>query len=251
MKQKSINEQNWPYATLEKFGLTREMIEDLPMAALVDIASGHPSPVLPISVIDENGEVLNSRSRFAFVELSEDSVEAVFYPVLREAKLDNYTQEERKELNKGKAILTDIVLPDGKIGKGYVQIDMETNQLMSVPQSVIKNNLELCVKSYGFPSDKVEEAIDGHLASDGGDNWKSTLGVDLNEKCGIRLCDGDEQAWLKERKREWNKFTFGCYGCWVMDDNGNLDYVREEDYTEELWDEQRKAGQRNMVSMHK
>lgn len=26
----------------------------------------------------------------------------------------------------------------------------------------------------------------------------------------------------------------GVYGCWVMDDDGNLDYVLEEEYTEEL-----------------
>jgi hypothetical protein len=29
-----------------------------------------------------------------------------------------------------------------------------------------------------------------------------------------------------------------------MDDNGNLDYVSEEDYTEELWNEQKKQGMR-------
>ena len=41
----------------------------------------------------------------------------------------------------------------------------------------------------------------------------------------------------KSRPKEWDKYTFGCYGCWVMDDDGNLDYVSEDDYTEELWNE--------------
>ena len=53
-------------------------------------------------------------------------------------------------------------------------------------------------------------------------------------------------------KREWDKYTFGCYGCWVMDDDGNLDYVPEEEYTEELWNEQKKSGERNRAAgLHK
>ena len=37
-----------------------------------------------------------------------------------------------------------------------------------------------------------------------------------------------------------------------MDNDGNLDYVREEDFTEELWEEQRKSAQRNVSSsLHK
>ena len=49
-----------------------------------------------------------------------------------------------------------------------------------------------------------------------------------------------------------DKYTFGCYGCWVMDDDGNLDYVPEEEYTEELWNEQKKSGERNRAAgIHK
>ena len=43
--------------------------------------------------------------------------------------------------------------------------------------------------------------------------------------------------------------TFGIYGCWVMGEDGNLDYVKEEDYTDELWNEQKKAGLRSMGHM--
>ena len=64
-----------------------------------------------------------------------------------------------------------------------------------------------------------------------------TVGIDLNESTGIRLCQGDDRKWQEQTKREWDKYTFGCYGCWVMDDDGNLDYVSEDDYTEELWNE--------------
>ena len=37
-----------------------------------------------------------------------------------------------------------------------------------------------------------------------------------------------------------------------MDEDGNLDYVPEEEYTEELWNEQKKSGERNRAAaLHK
>ena len=79
-----------------------------------------------------------------------------------------------------------------------------------------------------------------------------TVGIDLTTPTGIRFCDGDGQKWKERDKREWDKYTFGCYGCWVMDNDGNLDYVPEEEYTEELWNEQKKSGERNRAaSLHK
>ena len=39
----------------------------------------------------------------------------------------------------------------------------------------------------------------------------------------------------------------------MMDGGGNLDYVPEEEYTEELWNEQKKSGERNRAAaaLHK
>ena len=50
MKRNSFEESEVPYQTLAKFGLTHEMIEDLPMHALDDISNGRPSPLLPVSM---------------------------------------------------------------------------------------------------------------------------------------------------------------------------------------------------------
>lgn len=60
-----------PYETLAKFGLTREMIEDLPMHVLEDIGQGRRSPVLPIQVEDENENIIKSHTRFAFVRMED------------------------------------------------------------------------------------------------------------------------------------------------------------------------------------
>ena len=61
-----------PYPTLARFGLTQEMIEDLPMRVLDEICDGRHSPVLPVRVRDEKGELIESRSRFALVRRDDD-----------------------------------------------------------------------------------------------------------------------------------------------------------------------------------
>ena len=45
-----------PYSTLERFGLTQEMIDDLPTDVLQNIYNGHRSPTLPVRIIAEDGE---------------------------------------------------------------------------------------------------------------------------------------------------------------------------------------------------
>lgn len=50
MKQVRFEFEELPYDTLSQFGLSQEMIEDLPMHALEEISHGRHSPVLPIKV---------------------------------------------------------------------------------------------------------------------------------------------------------------------------------------------------------
>ena len=69
MKKVQIEFDELPFPTLERFGLTREMIEDLPMRVLDDICDGRHSPVLPVRVTDEHGGQIESRSRFAFIRM--------------------------------------------------------------------------------------------------------------------------------------------------------------------------------------
>jgi hypothetical protein len=63
MKKEQFEFNELPYPTLARFGLTQEMIEDLPLCILKEIGKGGYSPVLPMRVTNENGEVIESRSR--------------------------------------------------------------------------------------------------------------------------------------------------------------------------------------------
>ena len=216
MKQEHFEFNELPYQTLERFGLTQEMIEDLPMRVLEDIGRGGYSPVLPVRVTDENGETIESRSRFAFIRMDSGAVDVVFYPALKSSPLERYDGNQQKQLQEGKTIIADVEMADGR---GTVEVNgMQHGEPLTV-------------------------AVEGEPV---------TVGIDLHNKTGIRFCAGDAQKWKEQPKREWDKYTFGCYGCWVMDDDGNLDYVPEEEYTEELWNEQKKSGERNRAAgLHK
>ncbi|MBR4226490.1 MAG: DUF4099 domain-containing protein, partial [Candidatus Methanomethylophilaceae archaeon] len=48
MRQFEFKEEEIPYAVLEQFGLSQEMVEDLSTEAYEDILRGRRSPVLPI-----------------------------------------------------------------------------------------------------------------------------------------------------------------------------------------------------------
>ena len=62
-----FEESEIPYGTLERFGLTQDMVEDLPVDVLQNIHNGRRSPVLPIAITTEDGETETARTRFSLV----------------------------------------------------------------------------------------------------------------------------------------------------------------------------------------
>ena len=228
MKRNSFEESEVPYQTLAKFGLTHEMIEDLPMHALDDISNGRPSPVLPVSMEVNEGYRIKSRTRFALVRMADGNVDVMFYPVLKYAPLDNFTKEQQELLKQGKAVVADVDMP-----------------VMAVPTPVIGRNLQVLSDELSLGGTELKSIQNGEALTFAVEDEPVTVGIDLKSDTGIRFANGDGEQWRKEGKREWNKYTFGIYGCWVMDDDGNLDYVPEEEYTEELWNEQKKAAGRH------
>lgn len=252
MKQVRFEFEELPYDTLSQFGLTQEMIEDLPMQTLEELSHGRHSPVLPIKVNDDNGNTVTERCRFAFVRKENGEADVIFFPVLKKSPLEKYNEEQKKQLQSGKTILADSVTANGRKTKVFVQIDTKTNQVMSVPTQVIVRNLQVLAEELKLSNAEIKVMQHGEPLTFVMEDEPVTVGIDLNEKNGIRFSQGDSQKWNEHTKREWDKYTFGCYGCWVMDDDGCLDYVPEEQYTEELWNEQKKSAQRNMgAGLHK
>ena len=236
-----------PYGTLERFGLTQENIEDLPVDVLQNIYNGRLSPVLPIIITTEDGETETARTRFSLERTSEGGVDVLFYPKLDEYDLNLFNEQQKQRLLEGKAIIGYLESNEENKeagGKRFFLIDPESKQVLCVPMPVIGRDMQYVADRYHLTGAEMQTLQNGDALSILNDEDEEiTMGIDLNSKTGIRFAAGDKQTWKREAKREWDKYNFGAFGCWVAE-GGNLDYVHEEDYSEEMWQEQKKVGMR-------
>ena len=108
MIRNSFKEEEMPYEVLETFGLTREMIEDLPLRILQPISIGRRSPVLPIQVKDNQGNIIKSRTRFSLIRNEDGKVDVLFYPQLQQSNLSQFSEDKRNKLLSGKAIIDEM-----------------------------------------------------------------------------------------------------------------------------------------------
>lgn len=246
MDRYRFSDEEVPYATLELFGLTREMIGDLPLSVLQAIYSGRRSPVLPIRVNDTKGNIICCRTRFSLVRLEDGTADVLFYPVLVESRLERFSEEQQQRLLEGKAIVATLQDATGKQVQAFHQIDPGTRQILSVPTPVIGRNLQVIADEFRLSNAEINCLQGGDPLTIAEGDGLLTIGIDLNEPAGILVCEGDSVQWQRTSKKEWEKYNFGCFGCWVADETGNFDYVHEDDYTEEMWNELKKNSQRKM-----
>lgn len=184
MRMNHFELEELPYPVLSKFGLTREMIEDLPMRILKEICNGRHSPVLPVRVTDENGQTAESRTRFACIRKEDGTTDVVFYPVLKSSPLEQYTPEQQKELTEGKAIIADVIQSDSRHGKAFVQIDPETKQVMSVPTPIIGRNLQVLAEELRLGAVEIKSMQHGDPLTLLVNDDTVTVGIDLTTPTG-------------------------------------------------------------------
>lgn len=243
MNRNRFSDAEIPYKILHKFGLTQEMIGDLPTHALSQIAEGYRSPVLPIKFTDEQGNIYRSRTRFSLYRTEDNRVDVLFYPQLQQACLDKFSEENRNKLQCDKAVIDTMTTADGKDIQAFLQIDKGTQQVIYIPTPVIGRNLQVIAYEFHLSNAELNCLRNGNPLTILADDDTITVGVDLNEPTGIRICAGDERKWSAEVKKDWEKYNYGCFGCWTMNEEGNLDYTPEEAYTDEMWEEMRRKGE--------
>lgn len=244
MNRNRFSDTEIPSNILLRFGLTPEMIGDLPTHALSQIAEGHCSPVLPIEFTDEKGNTYKSRTRFSLYRTEDNRVDVLFYPQLQQARLEKFSEENRDKLQSDKAVIDTMTTADGKDMQAFLQIDKGTQQILYVPTPVIGRNLQVIADEFHLSNAELNCLRNGNPLTILSSDDTITVGVDLNESTGIRISAGDERKWNAEVKKDWEKYNYGCFGCWTMDEEGNLDYTPEEAYTDEMWEEMRRKGEK-------
>ncbi len=273
MSIKIFKEKDIPYEKLEKVGLTRQMIEDLPEDTQTRILSGQLSPVLPLSITADDGQEYEGRGRFSLYMRDDGEVGLKIHPVLKPigetmqvAYLDaetgrmgyreipaeeRYSQDVIDRLKEGGVVPDYMYDAEGKRYKAFIQLDTETNEIIGVPSQQISHNLQKVSLELNLTSSEDICLQKGNLVSyTNDDDEMITVGLDLNSPTGVRFAIGDERKWNDERKRDWDKYELGINGCWMTDDEGNLQYVSEDEFDDyDIWNEvekqreQKKQGQ--------
>lgn len=238
-----FEDEEMPYEVLNCFGLSQEMIEDLPQNVLSGIRDGCRSPVLPICYTCEDGAKVFDRARFSLFRDNETGeVKVMFYPKQTRLTLDMFNEAEQTMLRDGKAIIGITTTEDGREVQSFYQLDADTMQVLSVPTPVIGNNLQVLADFFQLSSAELTCLKNGEPLTIADENDEVTFGIDLNDPKGFRHCMGNAQKWREQASQAMDTYTFGIFGCWVKDDDGNLDYVPEDEYTEAMWEAQKRIG---------
>ena len=245
MQEKRFHREDYPPDILSEFGLTEEMIYDLPDFVHESIEMGGKSPLLPITIQQPFGET-QFYAKFCLFE-TENGMDVLFFPKLKSINLDQFAEHDKKLLLAGKVIVADIEDrkedADGvepRIIKAFVQIDKDTNDVLYAPTQVIGRNLSAIAGEYDLDGEQLQRFWKGELVTiteshDQGIDEPVTIGVDLFSDKGVVVIPGTADLWENIVRRTMPEYSFGNDGCWV-NRQGQLQYVPEDEFTKEIYD---------------
>ena len=154
-KVERFQDSEIPYELLASFGLTQEMVEDLPMKVLEQLLSGQRTPLLPISIQDSEGKAGNYLARLSLVSV-EDGIDVMLMPYKESTLLEEFDKQQQSILKNGSALYSE---QDAL----YYQLDASTHQIMSMPSHVIEHNIKVLGKSIDMVSSDVEQLMHGEI----------------------------------------------------------------------------------------
>ena len=245
MQEKRFHREDYPLDILSEFGLTEEMIYDLPDFVHENIEMGGKSPLLPITIQQPFGET-QLYAKFCLFE-TENGMDVLFFPKLKSINLDQFAEHNKKLLLAGKVIVADIEDPkddtDGEEPhtiKAFVQIDKDTNDVLYAPTQVIGRNLSAIAGEYDLDGEQLQRFWKGELvtiteSNDQGIDEPVTIGVDLFSDKGVVVIPGTADLWENIVRRTMPEYSFGNDGCWV-NRQGQLQYVPDDEFTKEIYD---------------
>lgn len=244
MQEKKFHRDDYPIEILAEFGLTEEMIYDLPDFVHQTIEMGGKSPLLPIRIEQPFGET-HAYAKFCLTD-TDNGIDVLFFPKLKSINLDQFTELEKKMLLEGKVIVADI--DDGKseesdepqLIKAFVQIDKDTNDVVYTPTQAIGRNLSAVAREYALEGMELQQFWVGKLVTAQESNGQGgtepvTIGIDLFTDKGVVVIPGTAGQWERTVRRAMPEYSFGNDGCWV-NRRGELHYVPENEFTKDILD---------------
>ena len=235
-----FDETDIPYNILSQYGLSQQMIDDLPEQAMDSLLGGSMTPLLPMVGKDKNGKTIKRKAAIALVR-TDDGINVILSTPWKENSLEGYTEEQQHELRAGKVLL----INEQEDKSFYVQLDDITNKVMTSPAETIQHNILIYKEKIGWDDLTADNIMLGKVVTFHSGSQFVTYGVDLHSNTGIRAVAGTTVDW-EEKKNKLPIHGFGIYGCWVSDGNNSFkEYIPEENYTEEMNREFEQVGEDN------
>lgn len=228
MNNQIFLETEIPYDSFERMGFSQEMIDDLPESIMNKLLSGEKTPLLASKINDNNG---NPMRACIWLEKNENgAVEAMYRPYDNVRDYSEFSKSQQKTLLSGGVVRTTL---KGNV-PSYYQMDEQTNRILSCPEDCIKNNINGFIQNFANVDVKTLEEGKPQTLQEGED--AITFGIDLSDSKGFRFVNGTIVDWNEEKGKENQlpKYNFGIYGCWTVDNDNNLSYVSEENYTDDI-----------------
>lgn len=241
MSEKLYHREDYPFDLLADFGLTEEMILDLPESVHSILERGGYSPLLPLKIEQPFGYSL-CHAKFALVQ-TETGVEVIFSPKMKELDLNQFTDEEKQLLLTGKAIVSDVFETseedEKRSIKAFVQIDKETNCVVYTPTQIIGRNLQSISSEFNLSAKDLESFWKGDIVTISTDIFEEgslvdiSIGINLFSENGVEIVMGQAEDWRRIVNTDLPEYSFGNDGCWINKD-GLLSYVPENEFTPEI-----------------
>lgn len=225
-----------PYDILQGYGISQEMIDDLPEDVLNDLLSGRRTPPMPVTRKLKSGKEFKGKASI-FLVRTEERVNVMFVFRWEGDALDGYDNDVQNELRGGHVV----VLKNDELMK-YAQLDNTTNRVMKADGNVINHNIDTFSRIMGLSEDERKDMLNKPFVTfskDYGDKGTATMtsGIDLHAPNGILSVIGDAEKWeLAKTDTNLSHYNWGMYGCWETGDDGTFNkYIPEEEYTEEMY----------------
>ena len=240
MNNRIFKEDEIPYGILNDYGLTHEMIDDLPQEVMKKLLSGSLTPKLPLTLHTPTGD-MQFMSKLRLYRNIMGDVDVFFMPELETSKLSMYNEEEQKKLLSGN-VITSTTNPKNGDNDGntlfFIQYDEQINQVLSVPVQAISNNVRTLMANVELDENDVTDLMLGLPVTN---KWKNrngsfgevTFGIDLRYPTGFYIVNGDKDERKTMQENFAQKYNFGLYGVWIADGDSAF-YVKEEDYTDDI-----------------
>ena len=212
-----IKKEEIPFDELEKVGISKSAFLALPKQVVDAMMRGQHGPLMTITVTSpSSGQKYNIDAKLRFARLDNGKVALMETPRTMRIKDEfNLPKSDIDELQNRKTIVR-VVEKDGEKEKRFLQLDPETNSVMSVPvdevhiPSDITTSLLTSQMTAIYLGEPVETMNAGRLA---------VIGIDLNSAFGYRLHEGDLEDWYETKLMAWDKAEPGVKGFWSTSEN--------------------------------